>query len=109
MLNSRSASAIVSKNECASHEKFTLIFAAQIHRSSTPFNFFLPPLGKSKFYFPWSSLAYKNANVPGGFLLAFFYAGAHDINYMFFCLDAKEPKNQGCDGFTKNELHCAKI
>ncbi|OOH96372.1 hypothetical protein BMF97_08490 [Elizabethkingia meningoseptica] len=28
---------------------------------------------------------------------AFFYAGAHNVNYMFFCLDAKEPKNQGSD------------
>jgi len=64
---------------------------------------------ENEILFSWSSLAYKNANVPDGFLLAFFYAGAHDINCMFFCLDAKEPKNQGFDGFTKNELHYAKI
>jgi hypothetical protein len=47
--------------------------------------------------------------VPDGFILTFFYAGAHDVNYLFFCLDAKEPKNQGCDALAKNELLCAKI
>ncbi|WP_160162765.1 hypothetical protein [Elizabethkingia anophelis] len=43
------------------------------------------------------------------FFLAFFYAGAHDVNYLFFCLDAKEPKNQGYDAFAKNRLRYAKM
>jgi len=47
--------------------------------------------------------------VPVGFFLAFFYAGAHIISYMFFCLDAKEPKNQGCDVLAKNRLRYAKM
>ncbi|CDN75195.1 hypothetical protein [Elizabethkingia anophelis] len=51
----------------------------------------------------------KNANVPVGFLWAFFYAGAHDVNYMSFCLDAKEPKNQGYDALAKNRLRYAKM
>ncbi|MGJ1385998.1 hypothetical protein ACR782_07335 [Sphingobacterium spiritivorum] len=108
MLNSRSASAIVSKNKCASHKKFTLIFAAQIHRSSKPFNFFGHRSGNRNFIL-WCSLAYKKCQCACRLFLAFFYAGAHGINYMFFCLDAKEPKNQGCDGFTKNELREAKM
>jgi hypothetical protein len=64
---------------------------------------------ENEILFSWSSLAYKNANVPDGFFLTFFYAGAHDVNYLFFCLDAKEPKNQGCDALAKNELLCAKM
>ncbi|CDN74505.1 hypothetical protein E27107_110002 [Elizabethkingia anophelis] len=47
--------------------------------------------------------------MPVGFFLAFFYAGAHDVNYLFFCLDAKEPKNQGYDDFAKNRLRYAKM
>lgn len=38
-----------------------------------------------------------------------FYAGAHEFVYMFFCLDAKEPKNQGCNAFAKNGLRSAKM
>ncbi|MDV4007799.1 hypothetical protein CMT54_16955 [Elizabethkingia anophelis] len=63
--------------------------------------------------------------MPVGFLWAFFYADAHDVNYLFFCLDAKEPKNQGYDAlltvyyfylvfviapqFAKNRLRYAKM
>ncbi|HAY3509698.1 hypothetical protein [Elizabethkingia anophelis] len=69
----------------------------------------MPTLGKAKFYFRGVRWHTKNANVPVGFLWAFFYAGAHDVNYMFFCLDAKEPKNQGYDALAKNRLRYAKM
>ncbi|AQX84685.1 hypothetical protein I6H88_17250 [Elizabethkingia bruuniana] len=67
-----------------------LIFAAQIPDARPVDLIFFANARKAKFYF-------ENANVPVGFFLAFFYAGAHDVNYLFFCLDAKEPKNQGYD------------
>ena len=56
------------------------------------------------------SLAYKKCVCAlSGFYFAFFYAGAHEFVYMFFCLDAKEPKNQGFDAFAKNGLRSAKM
>ncbi|MDV4012633.1 hypothetical protein CMT68_03290 [Elizabethkingia anophelis] len=69
----------------------------------------MPTLRKAKFYFRGVRWHTKNANVPDGFFLAFFYAGAHDVNYLFFCLDAKEPKNQGYDALAKNRLRYAKM
>ncbi|MCT3801863.1 hypothetical protein HZP90_09375 [Elizabethkingia anophelis] len=70
---------------------------------------FLATAREIEILFSWSSLAYKKCQCAYRLFLAFFYVGAHGINYMFFCLDAKEPKNQGCDGFTKNELREAKM
>jgi len=44
-------------------------------------------------------LACKKCNVRRSalHLFAFFQAGARGNFSMFFCLDAKEPKNQGCE------------
>lgn len=47
----------------------------------------------------------KNSYVPyQAFIPHFFYAGAHGFVYMFFCLDTKESKNQGCDALLTNCL-----
>lgn len=55
-------------------------------------------------------MAYKKCVCAlSGFYSAFFYAGTHEFVYMFFCLDAKEPKNQGYDAFAKNGFRSAKM
>lgn len=86
-----------------------LIFAAQFADASPADLIFFANAQESEILFCGVRWHTKNANVPVGFFLAFFYAGAHIISYMFFCLDAKEPKNQGCDAFAKNRLRCAKM
>ncbi|QQM27030.1 hypothetical protein [Elizabethkingia sp. M8] len=108
--NSRSANAHVCKKLNVSGNKiYTLNFCCTIsRRSSCRFNFFCQR-SESEILFCGVRWHTKNANVPVGFLWAFFYAGAHDVNYLFFCLDAKEPKNQGFDALAKNRLRYAKM
>ncbi|MCL1672325.1 hypothetical protein [Elizabethkingia ursingii] len=86
--NSRSANAHVCKKLNVAGIKFPhLIFASQFPDARPGNLIFLANAQETEILFSWSSLAYKNANVPIGFFLAFFYAGTHDVNYLFFCLD----------------------
>ncbi|MDV4012626.1 hypothetical protein CMT68_03255 [Elizabethkingia anophelis] len=52
----------------------------------------MPTLGKAKFYFRGVRWHTKNANVPVGFFLAFFYAGAHTLIICSFALMQKNQK-----------------
>jgi hypothetical protein len=62
----------------------------------------------ARLIFKGRSLVCKQCKVRhfAGFLFAFFQPGATRsvVFYMFFCLDAKEPKNQGCDALLTNIL-----
>ena len=80
---------------CFLEKIYTLNFAAQRHRTASALNFFCPRTRERKFLFRGVRWHTKNANVPYRLFSAFFYTGAHELVYLFFCLDAKEPKNQG--------------
>lgn len=107
--NSRSPTRMFAKINVAGNKFPHLIFAAQFPNARPADLIFFANARESEILFCGVRWHTKNANVPVGFFLAFFYAGAHIISYMFFCLDAKEPKNQGCDALAKNRLRYAKM
>ena len=61
--------------------------------------FFKPQKEKENFYFVAFAGIQKMRMCLTGLFPAFFYAVTHKLIYTFFCLDAKEPKNQGLDLF----------
>jgi len=58
---------------------------------------FLPFFAHASFKNMVATLACKKCNMPVGLCLHFSRLALAELVYLFFCLDAKEPKNQGCE------------